>query len=263
MKLESSRIILTGAASGIGFALLKRLAGIPCQVVAADLNEEALKTAVGKLISPAAKITPFVGDMGDPQAVDLLFSQAVSAMGGIDLFIANAGFAYYESLGTISWEHIDKIFRVNTVSPIYAVTKMTALHEDGSPYLVAITASAMAKLGLAGFSLYGATKAALDRFADAYHLEQPANAHLMMVYPIATRTNFFKAASSKAAPVLAPSQTPDYLAGKILRGIEKESRSVQPSILFRLMMLVNRVLPITGIYQHYSRRLFESWLQRQ
>ncbi len=262
MRLEGSRIVLTGAASGIGFALLNRLAACSCQMVAADLNEQALKAAVDGLINPAATITFFCGDMGDSYALDALFSQAVSEMGGIDIFVANAGFAYYEAFDTANWEHIARIFRVNTISPIYAVAKMAELHAGGSSYLTVITASAMAKLGLAGYSLYSATKSALDRFADAYRLERPPNAHLMIVYPIATRTHFFENAASKTAPLPQPTQSADYLVEKILRGIENDHHSVQPSFLFRLMMLINRVLPITGIYQRISRRQFEAWRQQ-
>ena len=50
MQLENQRIVLTGAASGIGLALLERLARRLCQVVVVDLNAEGLERA---LSSPA------------------------------------------------------------------------------------------------------------------------------------------------------------------------------------------------------------------
>jgi short-subunit dehydrogenase len=263
MKLEGSRIVLTGAASGIGFALLDRLAGIPCQIVAADLSEEALRTAVGRLVSPAAHITPFVGDLGDEHAVNALFDRAGVAMGGIDIFIANAGFAYYEAFGPTTWEHIERIQRVNVTSPLYSVGRMQALHAgDDADFMVVITCSAMGRLGLAGYALYSATKAALDRFAEAYRAERPRG-HLLLAYPISTRTRFFNSSQSRVeTPLFPPTQSAETVAAAILAGIERDARSVFPSRLFRVTAFFNRFLPLLSLSKRIAQRQFLDWQSR-
>ncbi|MBW4438114.1 MAG: SDR family NAD(P)-dependent oxidoreductase [Pleurocapsa minor GSE-CHR-MK-17-07R] len=259
MKLEGSRIVLTGAASGIGFALLKRLAGIPCRVVAIDKDDAQLHTMVNKIISPAGKVSAYAADMGERGGVDRAIDFAISEMGGIDIFIANAGFAYYEAFGKPDWAHIESIFRVNTISPLYALAKMTQLHSDGSPFQVVITASSMAKLGLAGYALYASTKAALDRFADSYAQELPPNATLTLAYPIATRTAFFSSAASQLPATPWPSQTPEYVADQLVLGIDAGKREIYPSLTFRVMWAINRVIPVTSVYQAYTRGLFDKW----
>lgn len=262
MKLERSRIILTGAASGIGAAVLKQLAGIPCQVLASDLREAALETTVRRLVSPAATIHRLAGDIGDPATVDALLDYADAHMGGCDIYIANAGFAYYETFGSADYRHIESIFRVNTLSPLYALAQMKGRHADGSPFLVAVTASAMGRVGMPGYSLYSATKGALVRFADAYRQEAGDDAHFMLINPIATRTNFFHSSRKGDAPVPKPSQTADYVATAILRGIERDAKEVNPSRIFNLTMVVNRVLPVMAIYRAYTRRQYRNWLER-
>jgi uncharacterized protein len=61
----------------------------------------------------------------------------------------------------------------------------------GREYFVMMTASAMAKVAILGYAFYGATKAALDRFENAYHFENQDLGYLSLIYPIATKSNFF------------------------------------------------------------------------
>jgi short-subunit dehydrogenase len=258
MDLQGKRIILTGAASGIGRALLSDLCAFEAQIVAVDRNVEALQTAVAAL--PAhARVQPFAADLSDPAAIDALFAFADDALGAVDVFIANAGFAYYEPFdGT--WAHVEAIYRVNVFTPLAALDRLIA-RANGQPVTFVITASAMARLGLAGYAVYASTKAALDRFADAFRLEAPPHIHLMLVYPIATRSNFFQH-GRRAAPVPFPSQTPETVAAAIVRGLQRDRRSVHPSRLFRLAALVDRVLPILWLYQRFNRRAFRQWLKQ-
>jgi short-subunit dehydrogenase len=264
MQIDNARIIVTGAASGIGFALMKQLAAHPCQIIAADLHQSALDEAIHALGNhPTAAIKPFAGDIGLPLTIDRLIEFGYQQMGGVDIFIANAGFAYYEAFGTPEWAHIEKIYAVNTIAPLYTLGLMAGLHRDGREFMVVITASTMAKIGIAGYALYASTKAALDRFQEAYQLEASPNAHLCIAYPISTRTGFFKGSKEKKqaknAPVPAPTQTPEYVAAKIIKGIERNARTVNTSATFSLAYAIHRVIPILNVYKNYTRRQFEEW----
>lgn len=263
MKLHGRRIVITGAGSGIGRALLARLADCPAQILAADRDAMTLYEAVGELAGGSARILAHVGDIGSAEGVDALFARALAEFGGIDVFIANAGFAYYEQFGQPDWDRMAALFNVNLISPLYALARMRELHPT-DPYMVVITASAMSKAGLAGYALYSASKAALDRFAQAYRDEAPPNGHLMLVYPISTRTRFFAASSEKsAAPVPWPSQSPEAVAAAIVRGIERDARSVYPSRVFRVALMIDRFLPVLTIYRMIARRQFFHWLAHQ
>ncbi|MFQ3567008.1 MAG: SDR family NAD(P)-dependent oxidoreductase [Aggregatilineales bacterium] len=263
MKLHGQRIVITGAGSGIGRALLARLSTYSSQIVAADQDAVSLHEAIDEWAGGSARILAHVGDIGSAEGVDALFARALAEFGGIDIFIANAGFAYYERFNQTNWDRMAALFNVNVISPLYALAKMRALHPT-DPYMVVITASAMSKMGLAGYALYSASKAALDRFAQAYRDEAPPNGHLMLVYPISTRTRFFTAASEKSpAPVPWPSQSPEAVAAAIVRGIERDARSVYPSRMFRIALMVNHLVPVLTIYRTAARRQFFQWSARQ
>lgn len=259
MKIDQSHIVLTGAASGIGQALLTLLAGRPAQIIAADKNAEGVQAACAALAHPKARIIPTACDLSTPAAVERLFEQALADLGSIDLFIANAGFAYYEEITQPDWAHIEQIYRVNAFAPLYILQKMQVLHGE-QPYKVVITASAMAHIGVPGYALYSSTKAALDRFADAYRWQMRDPRQLMLAYPIATRTTFFHTAGGSQVPVPWPSQTPEAVARAILWGIEHDQMRVYPSRVFRAVLLITPVFPpLRWLVQRLEQRRFEKW----
>ncbi len=258
MDLNGKTVVLTGAASGIGRALLEALCAYDVRIVAASLDTEALQAAVAALPS-AENVTPFAADLSDPASTEALLAFAYETLGDIDLFIANAGFGYYEPFDG-RWEHVEAIYRVNVYSPLAALDALLR-RADGRQFTFVITASAMARLGMAGYALYSSTKAALDRFADSFRLEAPSNVHLMMVYPIATHTHFFDN-GSRPAPVPRPTQSPETVAKAVIRGLLRDQHSVQPSRLYALGVTINRVLPILWIYQRISQQSFRAWLKR-
>ncbi len=257
MELDGKNIVLTGAASGIGLAVLKRLAGYNARIMAVDLNAGALQMACDELSGRSAAITPYPCDLSTPENVDRLFAEALKTLGSVDLFIANAGFAYFEEIAQPDWAHIEKIYRVNVFNAIYTVEKMQSIN-GSRPHKTVITASAMAHIAVPGYALYSSTKAALDRFADAYRWQMADPCSLLLVYPIATRTGFFNAAGS-GVPTPWPSQTPDEVAQAILRGIARDQKSVYPSSVFRLVLFLDRFLPMHRLVQKIEQGRFETW----
>ncbi|MEO8607065.1 MAG: SDR family NAD(P)-dependent oxidoreductase [Chloroflexota bacterium] len=255
MNIHKSRIILTGAASGIGKALLAQLATYDAQILAVDINPVDLPSAKARLYAHTADLTK-------PDEIDSLFQIALEKMDGVDIFIANAGFAYFEKIGAPDWERIERIYRLNVFSPMYALQKMQALNSS-NPYCVVMTASAMAKWALPGYALYSSTKAALDSFADAFRYELEPNGRLMLVYPIATRTNFFKTANDDT-PVPWPTQTPEVAARAVISGIEHNKNAVFPSSLFLNTWRLGHIIPgLKGFYQILQNQSFQRWLKNR
>jgi len=261
MNLDGKRVVLTGAGSGIGRALLEQLAGYRTQIVAVDYRSDALDIAITETAGNQAEIIAYVCDVSLAERNAALFDFATEQLGGIDLFIACAGFAYYEALQNADWAHVDQIFRVNVYAPIFAALKMGELNPN-TPYKVVVVASTMAHLGLPGYALYGATKAALHRFAESYRYELADPSALTLVYPIATRTGFFSAASARqTAPIPKPSQTSAYVANAIIKGIERNRPSIYTSYAFGLYRILSRVFPMVGRFIQYNEwRVFRRWL---
>ncbi|MBI9075142.1 MAG: SDR family NAD(P)-dependent oxidoreductase [Desulfatibacillum sp.] len=230
MDINGKNIILTGASSGIGLDLLKKLTRFDCKIL-------AVARTIEKVDFEHPNVTKYPCDISDPKKLDGLFDHALSQWGHIDIYIANAGFAYYEEIESPDWEHIEKIYKTNVFSSFYAAEKMKAINQ-GRPFRMVVTASAMSFLSLPGYSLYSSTKAAIRGFAAAYRYELEKEQKLQLVYPIATRTSFFKEAGS-GTPVPWPSQEPEKVSDAIIRGIEKDKNSIFPSALFNSIRIMN------------------------
>lgn len=235
MKLNGSKCVVTGASSGIGLEVVKRLLDEGAVVFAAalDMTEAARQFTHPNLYS-------YDCDVSEAENIDALFDRAQELLGHIDLFYANAGFAYNERIKEADWKHIEKIYRTNVFSVIYALEKLKMI-KGKSPFFFAATASAMAFMTLPGYALYGSTKGALHRFAQSYAYELEDGQVLSLVYPVATRTKFFDEAGSTYVPW--PSQSADKVAERIVAGIKHGKRKIFPYPLFRLVLAVFTVLP--------------------
>lgn len=256
MTLQNKNAVITGCASGIGFELLQFLLKNGCKVVACDRQIEKLE--LPSQIN-TANLYKTKCDISMPQELDTLFNFAQEKLGDIDLFIANAGFAYYEKIDGTDWNHISKIFETNVMSFVYCAEKMKELHGK-NPYNFVVTGSSMGLLSMPGYSLYSATKAAVRGFADSYRLELEKGQHLQVVYPIATKTKFFSTAANDT-PVPWPTQTPLTVAKKVIRGIKKNKNHIFPSTTFRIISIVNRIFPfVLKIYVNINNRAFQKWL---
>jgi len=246
MKLEGTRVVITGANSGIGHAILTELAKLEgTRILAVDLQVDN--------IPKLPTIKTWLADLSHPEGTDSTVQAAEAWLGGIDLYFANAGYAHYEELGGPDWEKLRKIFHTNVLTAMYTFQKVREA-AAGRPFRVVLTASAMAYLPIPGYAVYGATKASLVSFAEAarFGLSDPCS--LTLLNPIATRTAFFRQ-NGATAPTPFPSQRPEQVAKRVVRALRRDTRDIFPSYLFRLMLAVRPFLP-------RSLRLYQTWQQR-
>ncbi len=249
MDINNKNIVITGASSGIGLSLLKMfLDYTDVKIIAVARHVETIPLVEGV-------VYPFSADLSNEKGVDSLFDYARSVFGKIDIFIANAGYAYLEKLSTPDWKHIEDIFALNVFSPIYSLEKFVR-ENTSNPQSFVCTISAVAQVSLPYYSLYCSTKAALHQFIEGYRYESPANLHITAVYPVATRTSFFeKAAKEKQPPVPFFSQSSETVAKAIVRGLEKDKKRVYPSFLFRIFNLLGQNFPfIFSLYSASEKR---------
>ncbi len=247
MNIKNKCCIVTGASSGIGLELALMLARRGARVLAVARRIDSLQnTGLKNLFS-------FSADLSTPDGADAVFQEASRILGDIDIFIANAGFAYCERTDKPDWERVSAIFALNVVSPVYCLEKLRALKRD-KPFVFVTTASAMSFMSLPGYALYGATKAAIRMFNLTAAYELCSGQSIVTVYPIATRTKFFDRASTTYLPW--PSQTAEKVAASILRGIASGKTSIYPFSAFRLANALFTMLP-------WAKRLYlrREWLK--
>jgi short-subunit dehydrogenase len=251
---KNKKVLITGAASGIGKALLIQLLEKGAEVFAVDISDLGLE----KLRQEFSEIKTKQVDLAVKGANDQIIKWLDQNNFQIDLVIANAGKAEYGPAKTQKWKEMDALFQLNTFSPIELGMK---LQERQASCHHVIIASAMSYWAVPGYSLYAATKSALLQWARTVWSE--GGQHLTLVFPIATATAFFDNAG-KNIPKAFPVQDPRTVARRILRGLEKGKKRIFPSHLFSLMRLMNKVIPILlPIYHWMELEKLRRWVRNK
>ncbi len=254
--ITDKNIVITGCNNGIGFCILKQLLRGGNNILCIDTGTDNLE-AVG-----SEKITILKRDVSSEKAVDEIFLEAEKLFGHIDIFFANAGFGYYEEINYTDWDRIERIFETNVFSPLYSYQKYIK-HLDGRKGIFVITDSVIGLLSIPGFALYSSTKFALSGFSRAIRFEKPVNLQLTCIYPVATDTGFFRRANKISFEKPFPVQSPETVARKTVRGIEKGKKIINPSILFNISKPAMRVLPfLKEIYLYSENKKFTDFREK-
>lgn len=156
------RVIVTGAASGIGRAVAELLAAGtvlpgPHQLMLTDRDGDGLR-AVAEAIGPAAGTC--VTDLGAADCGDVLVAAALAHMGGIDAVVSNAGIIASAPLVDQTIEQFDRIYAINTRAT-WLIAKAAHPHLAASRGALVATASMSATQATPGLGFYSSSKAAL------------------------------------------------------------------------------------------------------
>ncbi len=108
--LKDKRVVITGAASGIGLATAQRFLEETSRVMIFDWDQDALDKALADF--PDLNDGVLV-DVSDPGAVERAFSQVDDGLGGIDVLISNAGISVRMPFLEIPYEQWQKVQRIN------------------------------------------------------------------------------------------------------------------------------------------------------
>lgn len=165
MKLAVAKAVITGGASGLGFATAQRVIDAGGQVVLLDINDEQ---GAGSAVSLGERASFINTDVANEESVKAAISAANETMGGITLAINCAGIATAgRALGRSGpWpsELFNKVIQVNLVGS-FNVTKEAAAFmqhneptDDGERGVVISTASIAAFEGQIGQAAYSASK---------------------------------------------------------------------------------------------------------
>jgi NAD(P)-dependent dehydrogenase (short-subunit alcohol dehydrogenase family) len=144
------RAVVTGAASGLGFAMAEVLADCGARVTLADIDADLLDAATRTLTERGARVRGSVVDVSDPQRVQALFDEVVAGDGGVDVVFANAGIATNpgyaveggESIDAIDPEKWDTVIGVNLDGIVFTMkSAAAAMRRQGSGGSIVVTSS--------------------------------------------------------------------------------------------------------------------------
>ena len=183
-RLDGKIAVVTGANSGIGLATAKRFAIEGARVFMMGRRQKELDRAAEEVGGNAVGVS---GDITNLADLDRLYSIIRKEAGMIDVLFANAGGGDFMTLEDITEEHYDRIFATNVKGTLFTVQKALPLIQNGGSII--LTGSTAATTGRPGFSVYGASKAAIRSFARSWILDlAPRHIRVNVLVPGATST---------------------------------------------------------------------------
>lgn len=162
MKLKDKSIVVTGASSGMGKAIVELFAQEGGNVVAVARRKERLDALAEELKDAPGKVVPFPADVTLKENNEAMIDKAVEEFGKLDVLINNAGVMDDMSpMGEVTDEKYEKVMKVNVYGPMCAMRKAIQVFQaQGNGGAIVNVVSVGATRACAG-ALYCASKAAL------------------------------------------------------------------------------------------------------
>ena len=213
MKLTGARVLITGAAGGLGSAIARCLAGAGSAVLLADRDAGPLEALAGELQSTAGRAASLAGDLGERGDRARIASLAQQWLGGVNVLVNNAGLNDFSFLGDQDEARIEAQLRINLLAPML-LTRALLPHLGALPEAHVINiGSTFGSIGYPGYAPYSASKFGLRGFTEAIrreHADGPVKFHY--VAPRAIRTALNSAAACGLNDALGVTMDPPELA---------------------------------------------------
>ena len=165
--LRGRRVVVTGAASGIGREIVLAFRAAGSEVAALDRNEAGLLT-----LADAAGCATFACDVTDPVAVHDTFGAARDALGGLDIVVSNAGAAAQGPIGDVPIDTLRSSFELNFFAHhLVAQAALRLFRAAGTGGLMLFNISNQSVNAGRHFGPYGIAKAALLALMRQYALD--------------------------------------------------------------------------------------------
>ena len=193
--LEGRTAVVTGAASGIGLAIVEAFVGEGLRVVMADIDEVNLRTQVARLTDQGAQVHAVTVDVRDPDAVDRVGAVSIERFGKLHVAVNNAGVV----TGGYSWEiplgEWHRVIDIDLWGVIHGIRAFVPrILACGEPGHVVNTASMAAVMALGRLGPYTVAKHGVLGLSDVLRaeleaLEAPVGVSVVMPGMVKTAMN--------------------------------------------------------------------------
>ena len=271
MGIESfsgGRVLITGAASGIGRATALAAAGRGARLVLTDVAADGLAATARDVAAAGGTVLHAApADLADHEAVDALAADVGAAHGSLDVVMNVAGISTWGAIERLEHRHWRRQVDVNLMGPIHVLSAFVPpMIDAGRGGHVVNVASAAALFGLPWHAAYSASKFGLRGVSEVLRFDlRRHRIGVSLVCPGAVRTPLMNSVEivgvDRASPKITKltarferhAASPEHVAACILKGVEKDKYMVYTSRDIALGAFFQRVFPWP--YEQAMRRL--------
>jgi len=245
MQIKDRVVLITGASEGIGAACARAFEARGARLSLVARNREKL-AAVG---GPETLRT--AGDITSGEIRQSVVARTVERFRRIDILINNAGMGLYSAAWSAPMADARRLFELNLFAPLELTQLVVPYMRQRKLGAIVNVSSIAGKVTLPWFSLYSASKFALGSLTDGLRMElKPFGIHAMTVCPGYVKTEFQAHALGTRPPdaIMKGRRfaiTPEECAAAIIRGLERDARTVVVPRVGWIFVALNRVFPRT------------------
>lgn len=255
MEIPGKKVLITGAASGIGKATALAMAERGARLFITDVNPQGLEETRGEIEEAGGEVCLSISlDISDYHAVRNMADEIHAAFGPLDILANVAGVALFSQVEDMTHDQWERIVNVNLWGPYHAiecfVPEMVRAGKGGHLLSVSSTAGI---IGLPWHVAYAGTKHALVGSSEVLRYDlRKHGIGVSVILPGAVNTGLVKTAVINADEGACEKGrglfsrhaiAPEKVAGLIIGAIEKNRYMVITSMDIKLLYLLKRMSP--------------------
>ena len=264
MKAADARVVITGAAGGIGQAVAQALLKAGASVLLLGRSAERLEELARQLQrdtgADPSRMEQQVADL--MRVEDLNILSVLAAVWGCNVLIHNAGLPSFGRLQDETPEQVAAVMQTNLIAPML-LTRCLLPHLLSQPAAqVLCVGSALGAVGLPGYSVYSASKFGLRGFAQALRRELAETVvRVQYLGPRATKTAFnSEAAEAYNRATGTASDRPERVAAELIALLESGAAERFVGYPEKIAARLNGLAPslLDGSFKRHSRLLTDT-----
>lgn len=186
-------VLITGASSGIGKEIAKKLLKKNYTLILSGRNEKGFEEFKNN-----ANVEIILGDITDDETRKKLVQVIINKYKKLDILINNAGITFIQSFEKNTHEQLNKIVEVNLKAPILLTHDLYDLMKNQKYGTIVFINSSAGKQGYANHTMYSATKMGLNGFSQSLRLEaKQFGIRVISIHPGGVKTGLYDRLNEK------------------------------------------------------------------
>ncbi|MEI1276756.1 SDR family oxidoreductase [Leptospira venezuelensis] len=250
---RSSHIVITGGATGLGYAIAEALANEGARLTLLSRKVEKLEFAAQELrrLHPNVDVAVRSLNVDDPIAARKVIEEIARRHGGIDVLFNNAGVMLEGRFDDLTPDDFTAVIKTNFLGAVN-VARAVLPHLRASRGRLVNIASVAGLTGTFGFTAYGSAKHALVGFTDCLYyemLDEGVKVHLVcpaeFETPMVAELDAYRTPENLRHTNAIPRTAIDTVVADTLKGLRKEKYLIIPGSHTRFVVRALRLFPTT------------------
>ncbi len=241
MEIRDKKILLTGAAGGMGSLLAQALHERGATLALVDANANALKEVANSM----QRVHVIVGDLSTAEGCVTVAESAKEVLGNIDILINLAGLMSFKCFEDESPAFMDLMIRVNLLGAMHLTHAILPGMLERDTGRIINVGSVFGSIGFAYFAAYSASKFGLRGFSEALRREvHDTHVKVMYVAPRAVKTPLNTGRIMRMGKATKMNMdTPERVVERTLRAIDNDRKEVYIGFPESLFVQINVRFP--------------------